>query len=78
MFRRRREASFRPPASSAWWPAGADSTGSNPAPALPTGDPFGGWPAFPVNGTDPTDPVLGQPDPPASWATPAAAPPPRS
>jgi hypothetical protein len=78
MFRRRREASFRPPASSAWWPAGADSTGSNPAPALPTGDPFGGWPAFPVNGTDPTDPVLGQPDPPASWATPAATPPPRS
>jgi hypothetical protein len=78
MFRRRREASFRPPASSAWWPAGADSAGPNLAPALPTGDPFGGWPAFPVNGTDPTDPVLGQPDPLASWGTPAAAPPPSS
>jgi hypothetical protein len=75
MFRRRREASFRPPASSAWWPAGADPDGAEPAdrvPALPAGDPFGGWPAFPTEGPDPVDPVLGQPDLSAGWGAPAA------
>ena len=94
MFRRRREASFQAPASSAWWPAGAGSgvpggpdpdlggsgvggsgvggsgVGSRPG-ALPSGDPFGGWPAFPV-GSDPTDPVLGQPAPLDGWGTPVA------
>ena len=76
MFRRRREASFRPPASSAWWPAGPDPDGPDPAegvPALPAGDPFGGWPAFPTDGADPIDPVLGQPDPTTGWGAPAAA-----
>jgi hypothetical protein len=104
MFRRRREASFRAPASSAWWPAGAASEdpgsnlggshlggpglggpglggpglggpddggpglGSRPG-ALPSGDPFGGWPAFPA-GIDPTDPVLGEPSPLEGWGTP--------
>ncbi|HEY0573558.1 MAG TPA: hypothetical protein VGD73_05605 [Pseudonocardia sp.] len=94
MFRRRREASFRAPASSAWWPAGASSEdlgsnlggpglggsdlggsglggsglGSRPG-ALPSGDPFGGWPAFPA-GIDPTDPVLGEPGPLEGWGTP--------
>ena len=75
MFRRRREASFRPPASSAWWPAGADPDGAEPTdrvPALPAGDPFGGWPAFPTEGPDPIDPVLGQPDLSAGWGAPAA------
>jgi len=83
MFRRRREASFRPPASSAWWPASVASGGSDlgggQAPALPSGDPFGGWPAFPAggpvngsfDGSDPVAPVLGQPDPRAGWGTPA-------
>lgn len=80
MFRRRREASFRPPASSAWWPAGADPDGADPAervPALPAGDPFGGWPAFPTDGPDPIDPVLGQPDPAIGWGAPAGPPTPR-
>lgn len=72
MFRRRREASFRPPASSAWWPAGADPDGADPVPALPAGDPFGGWPAFPTDGPDPIDPVLGQPEPSIGWGAPAA------
>ena len=80
MFRRRREASFRPLASSAWWPAGADPDGADPAervPALPAGDPFGGWPAFPTDGPDPIDPVLGQPDHAIDWGARAVPPTPR-
>ena len=91
MFRRRREASFRPPASAAWWPVsatgGADPAGydgygdygdgeygdgeyGDQAPALPGGDPFGGWPAFPA--ADPVDPVLGRPEPFAGWTPPGS------
>jgi hypothetical protein len=85
MFRRKREASLRPPASAAWWPVSA-SGDADPAgyegyggyhgygeqpPALPDGDPFGGWPAFPP--ADPVDPVLGRPEPFDGWNPPGPA-----
>ena len=79
MFRRRRETS-RPPASSAWWPVAPGSNDPDashhlePAPPLPSTDPFGGWPAFPPTGTDPTDAVLGSPDSRSAWPSPAPSP----
>ncbi|HEY4006128.1 MAG TPA: hypothetical protein VGM60_13225 [Pseudonocardia sp.] len=42
------------------------------APPLPSSDPFGGWPAFGADGGDPTDAVIGQPDPTAGWSVPSA------
>jgi hypothetical protein len=77
MFRRKRGSS-RPPAASAWWPVSPDDDGSerargvDQAPPLPTEDPFGGWPAFGPG--DPTDAVLGQPDPMSGWVSPATPP----
>ncbi|WP_028925311.1 hypothetical protein [Pseudonocardia acaciae] len=49
----------------------SDRTGSgrpDQAPPLPADDPFGGWPAFGPG--DPTEAVLGQPDPMSAWAAP--------
>lgn len=89
MFRRRHETS-RAPAASAWSPVQPGSNewspvqpGSNdpnsshhldPTPPLPSTDPFGGWPAFPPTGTDPTDSVLGPPDPRSAWPSPCTSP----
>jgi hypothetical protein len=39
---------------------------------LPSSDPFGGWPAFGADGGDPTDAVIGHPDPTAGWSVPSA------
>ena len=58
----------------AHYPAGQHAaTGSaDQAPPLPASDPFGGWPVFGADGGDPTDAVIGQPDPTAGWSVPAA------
>src|ERR1700754_3831198 len=80
MCRRRRETS-RLRASSAWWPVAPVSNDPDSshhvdaAPPLPSTDPFGGWPAFPPTGTDPTDAVLGPPDPRTARPSPGTSPP---